>query len=283
MKKKNLSIVAAAMLFLFALLLTLYPLLNNYLNDRHQSEVRTAYTAQVEQTDKKAVLAARRAAMTYNTLLQPVRYTEEALQVAMPDYDRLLNLNGDGTMGYAEIPKIGVCLPIYHGTDAATLDKGLGHLLGSSLPVGGKNAHTVLTGHSGVAGKRLLSDLEQLQIGDVFYLYVLDEMMTYRVSEIHTVLPHETALLESVDGDDLCTLVTCTPYGVNTHRLLVRGRRITCEEAAEIKETTQETVPSAWEQRYCRSLLLGAAIMAGIAVTAAVILILAKRRRNRNG
>ena len=175
-------------------------------------------------------------------------------------------------MGYVKIPKIQVNLPIYHGTDAEMLDRGVGHLLGSSLPVGGENTHTILSGHSGMASQKMFTDLEQLVPGDVFYLNVLGETLAYQVTEINTVLPYETDLLGIVPGEDLCTLVTCTPYGINTHRLLVRGSRISYAEAAAPKEETASTEPAAstWEAKYVQGILWGiaAALGAGIIILA---------------
>ena len=165
-------------------------------------------------------------------------------------------------MGYVEIPKIQVNLPIYHGTDAEVLDRGVGHLLGSSLPVGGKNTHTILSGHSGMASQKMFTDLEQLSPGDIFYLNVLKETLAYQVTEINTVLPYETDLLGIVPGEDLCTLVTCTPYGINTHRLLVRGSRIPYEEALTLEEESvaAEAVESTWEQNYAKGIIIGIVI-----------------------
>ena len=189
-------------------------------------------------------------------------------------------------MGYVEIPKIQVNLPIYHGTDAEVLDRGVGHLLGSSLPVGGKNTHTILSGHSGMASQKMFTDLEQLVPGDVFYLNVLGETMAYQVTEINTVLPYQTDLLGIVPGEDLCTLVTCTPYGINTHRLLVRGSRIPYEEAAVMEEETASVEPAAstWEAKYLQGLLVGggAAGIAGLLMLAATR-IWKKHPRHRNG
>lgn len=167
-------------------------------------------------------------AIAYNLAITPGTanaYSEESLLSAAENYDSQLNIAGNGIMGYVEIPKIQVNLPIYHGTDAEVLDRGVGHLLGSSLPVGGENTHTILSGHSGMASQKMFTDLEQLTQGDVFYLNVLNETLAYQVTEINAVLPYETDLLGIVPGEDLCTLVTCTPYGINTHRLLVRGSR----------------------------------------------------------
>ena len=178
-------------------------------------------------------------------------------------------------MGYVEIPKIQVNLPIYHGTDAEVLDRGVGHLLGSSLPVGGENTHTILSGHSGMASQKMFTDLDQLAPGDVFYLNVLNETLAYQVTEINTVLPYETELLGIVPGEDLCTLVTCTPYGINTHRLLVCGSRIPYEEAAVMEEETASVEPatSTWEAKYLQGLLIGC----GAAGTAGLLMLVATR------
>jgi sortase A len=147
-----------------------------------------------------------------------------------PEYEGLLNLGGDGMMGYVDIPSIGVSLPIYHYTTDEVLAKGVGHLYGTSLPVGGENTHSVITGHRGLPSSKLFTDLDKVKVGDTFSLYVLGEELDYQVDEIDIVLPDEISSLSIVPGEDLVTLVTCTPYGVNTHRLLVRGHRITKAE-----------------------------------------------------
>ena len=182
-------------------------------------------------------------------------------------------------MGYVEIPKISVNLPIYHGTGNDSLDRGVGHLLGSSLPVGGEDTHCILTGHSGLASQKMFTDLEQLEVTDVFYLNVLGEILAYQVEEINTVLPHDTSLLGITSGEDYCTLVTCTPYGVNTHRLLVRGTRIPYEEAEVlVEEVMQEEPPkSSWEQKYLQGLLIGVFTALGLAV--AIVSIIKIRRK----
>jgi len=172
-----------------------------------------------------------------------------------------------------EIPTIQVTLPIYHGTDDATLEKGVGHLLGSSLPVGGESTHTVLTAHSGMASQRMFSDLDLLKTGDVFYLDVLGERMAYQVDQIKTVLPYDTTYLGIVNGEDHATLVTCTPFGVNTHRLLVRGVRIPYEEAEEIvEETTPEELPeSTWEQEYMNGIYIAIGIVVLVGLIALTV------------
>ena len=252
------------MAFLLALGLTLYPVISNYVNQKYASQIQTAYQEVMEQADDSELLKAKELANEYNRALVPGAtdaYSQEGLLAASADYDSQLNLAGNGIMGYVEIPKISVNLPIYHGTENDSLERGIGHLLGSSLPVGGESTHSILSGHSGMASQKMFTDLEQLIIGDVFYLHVLDETLAYQVVEINTVLPYDTSLLGIVPVEDLCTLITCTPYGVNTHRLLVRGSRIPYEEAELLVEETAEEEPtkSTWEQKYIEGLLWGAA------------------------
>ena len=239
--KKKMFTICTVLLFLVALCLTLYPLISNYVNQKYASQIHTAYQEVMEQVDDAALLRAKELAFAYNRSIVPGAstedaYSQEGLKAASQNYDSQLNVAGNGIMGYVEIPKISVNLPIYHGTENDSLERGIGHLLGSSLPVGGKSTHSILSGHSGMASQKMFTDLEQLTAGDVFYLHVLDETLAYQVVEINTVLPYDTSLLGIVPGEDLCTLVTCTPYGVNTHRLLVRGSRIPYEEAGLLAE-----------------------------------------------
>lgn len=263
--KKKIITICAAVLFLTALGLTLYPLITNYVNQTYASEIQTAYQELIQQTDDSVLQEAKQRAVSYNLAITPGTadaYSEESLSSAAENYDNQLDIAGNGIMGYVEIPKIQVNLPIYHGTDAEVLDRGVGHLLGSSLPVGGENTHTILSGHSGMASQKMFTDLEQLTQGDVFYLNVLNETLAYQVTEINTVLPYETDLLGIVPGEDLCTLVTCTPYGINTHRLLVRGSRIPYEEALTLEEQSVavEMVESTWEQNYAKGIIIGVVI-----------------------
>ena len=287
--KKRIITICAVVLFLTALGLTLYPLISNYVNQKYASEIQTAYQELIQQTDDSVLQEAKRRAITYNLAITPGTadaYSEESLSSAAKDYNDQLDIAGNGIMGYVEIPKIQVNLPIYHGTDAEVLDRGVGHLLGSSLPVGGENTHTILSGHSGMASQKMFTNLEQLAPGDIFYLNVLNETLAYQVTEINTVLPYETDLLGIVPGEDLCTLVTCTPYGVNTHRLLVRGSRIPYEEAAVLEEETISAEPAAstWEAKYLQGLLIGcsAAGIAGLLMLAATR-VWKKHPRHRKG
>lgn len=287
MKKKVITI-CAAVLFLTALGLTLYPLVSNYVNQKYASEIQTAYQELIQQTDDSVLQEAKKKAIAYNLAITPGTadaYSEEALLSASENYENQLDITGNGIMGYVEIPKIQVNLPIYHGTDAEVLDRGVGHLLGSSLPVGGENTHTILSGHSGMASQKMFTDLEQLVPGDVFYLNVLNETLAYQVTEINTVLPYETDLLGIVPVEDLCTLVTCTPYGINTHRLLVRGSRIPYEEAAVLEEETAsaEQATSTWETKYLQGLLLGCAAAGGVSMIIFLGMRVKKRTQHRNG
>ena len=261
------------MAFLLALGLTLYPVISNYVNQKYASQIHTAYKEVMEQVDDAALREAKEQADIYNHSLIPGAstedaYSQEGLLAASADYDSQLNLAGNGIMGYVEIPKISVNLPIYHGTENDSLERGIGHLLGSSLPIGGESTHTILSGHSGMASQKMFTDLEQLTVEDVFYLHVLDETLAYQVVEINTVLPYDTSLLGIAPGEDLCTLVTCTPYGVNTHRLLVCGSRIPYEEAEQLMEETasEEAAASTWEEKYLQGVILG--------IAAALVLIL---------
>lgn len=270
MKRRYLTVVISAVLFLLALGLTLYPAISNYVNQKYASTIQTAYQEILNQTDDSEIQKAKELAHIYNQTLVPGTagegFTQEAIQSASENYVNQLDMSGSGIMGYVEIPRISVNLPIYHGSDAETLERGTGHLLGSSLPAGGESTHTVITGHSGMASQKMFTDLEQLEPGDVFYLRVLDEVLAYQVEAVNKVLPHDTSLLGITPGEDLCTLVTCYPTGVNTHRLLVRGTRIPYEEAEVVRAETeiQEKAESRWESQYLLGLGIGVlAVLAG--------------------
>ena len=263
------KILSLAVLFVVSLGVILYPLIANYLSEKNRSLIETQYTEAIEQMDTSALDEARAEAEEYNKTLVTIPdkpYTKDALIKAAESYDTLLNVRGDGIMGYVEIPAIGVNLPIYHGTEESTLDRGVGHLLGSSLPVGGTGNHCVLTGHSGLAGQKMFSDLNLLKAGDIFFLRVLGQKLAYKVCEINTVLPEDTGKLTIDAGRDLCTLVTCTPYGVNSHRLLIRGERTEYEEAVSVIEDAEFTPveESTWGDEYRHGLIYGGVAVAGI-------------------
>lgn len=265
MKRKTTILTASILVFLTALGITLYPIISNYVNQKYASKIYTEYEEMIQNVDDTSLKDARRLAEQYNNALAPVSaYEQESLSEASQNYDTLLNMGGNGIMGYVEIPSIQVNLPIYHGTDSETLERGIGHLLGSSLPIGGASTHSVLSGHSGLAEQKMFTDLLQVKEGDVFYLHVLGETLAYQVVSLNTVLPYDTSLLGITPDADLCTLITCTPLAVNTHRLLVTGERIPYESAQEIQaEMQQETteVESAWEQEYLHGLYIALAIV----------------------
>ena len=279
-RRKIITISLAVLFFLLALGLTIYPVFSSRYNEAHQSQIHTEYQEAVNALPDTAIPEARAAAQSYNkelwsSIVQYGSYSKDSVTSAMEEYAGLLDLTGTGTMGYVHIPKLAVSLPIYHGTEEETLDRGVGHLIGSSLPIGGGSTHAILTGHSGLASQKMFSDLDKLEIGDTFYLEVLNEFLAYEVDQINTVLPHDTTYLGLEEGKDLCTLVTCTPFGVNTHRLLIRGHRIAYtpedEESPSIEPAeTSEPVDSTWEQEYEK----GVYFAIGVVVVICLILFL---------
>lgn len=289
MTKRTAILCSASLVFFLALGITLYPLFANQYSTRHRSKIHTQYLQEVDKSDDTAITEARENAIRYNAalasgVLEADAFSGDALQEAAVDYADQLNLTGNGIMGYVQIPKLGITLPIYHGTADSTLELGIGHLLGSSLPVGGESTHTILTGHSGMASQKMFSDLPELEVGDVFYLEILNETLAYQVDQIKTVLPQNTAYLSIVTGEDLCTLVTCTPFGINTHRLLVRGTRIPYseEEKTEAEAAYQEQPVSTWERHYLYGIFLGLGLTAiAVAATAAVLAI--RKHREKKG
>lgn len=244
-----------------ALGLMLYPLVGEFLSERYHSDVETTYTAAIEDTDDVDLTAQRQAAEQYNAMLSGTAAITEG-GASTPPLPYAEQLAVGGVMCYIDIPKIGVYLPVQHGTDAETLEKSVGHVVGTSLPVGGSSTHAVLSAHSGMASSKLFSDIDQLTAGDMFYIHVLGEVLAYKVDAIHTVLPTDTRLLQIEEGKDYVTLVTCTPFGVNTHRLLVRGHRVpyTSEQDAVAAET-QKTA-SSWTHHYLTGLAVGLGTMA---------------------
>ena len=267
-KRKIILILFAIISLLLALGIALYPMLSSIYNEQHQSKIHTQFLQQVENTDDSKLQEALQNAKAYNATLSggisDNAFSKDALSGASAEYAGLLNVTGRGIMGYVSVPKINVTLPIYHGTDSGTLERGIGHLLGTSLPVGGDSTHSVLTAHSGMASQRMFSDLPQLKEGDVFYLEVLGDTLAYQVDQIRTVLPHDTTYLGIEADADLCTLVTCTPFGVNTHRLLVRGHRIPYEEAEVIIQQQAQTevkTGSTWQDQYVKGIAIGIGIV----------------------
>lgn len=214
-------ILLPAALLLAGLAVLLYPTVSSYINQLHSSQAIQSFTDQVENTADAALERELALAKAYNARLTDSRMDSGEVSA---DYYDILNF-GNGMMGYIEIPRIAVRLPICHGTDAVTLQSGVGHMPQSAFPIGGAGNHAVLTGHTGLPGAQLLTDLHKLAVGDVFHITIGNRTITYTVDQIKTVLPENTEDLKPTAGQDYCTLVTCTPYGINTHRLLVRGVR----------------------------------------------------------
>jgi sortase A len=240
MKNDLYTKILTVVLFI-GLSLLLYPPVSNYWNSLHQSGVISNYVENVAQMSNDEYDKVLSAAKAYNEKLSKEGNMFQLSDEEEKEYESMLSISQDGTMGYIEIPSINCTLPIYHGTSASVLESGVGHIAGSSLPVGGKTTHCVLSSHRGLPSARLFTDIDQLVEGDIFILRTLDETLTYEVDQILIVTPDDTSALQLVKGEDLCTLVTCTPYGVNTHRLLVRGHRI-ANAAAELRVTADATL-----------------------------------------
>ena len=270
MKKRIIATILIILLFLAGLGIVLYPYVSEYVNAKHASRVVVNYDDAVKEITPEDFSQYFEVAEEYNERLRqnPNPFSEDS---RTEGYETALNVDGSGMMGYLEIPKISVKLPFYHGTSGAVLNEAVGHLEGSSLPVGGEDTHVVLSAHRGLPSAKLFTDLPELGEGDIFILTVLDRKMTYQVDQILTVLPTELESLEVEDGQDYVTLMTCTPYGINTHRLLVRGHRIENLPEEEVKSipvvhverelTTQEKI-----QKYIPFAVMGVAVLFLIAL-----------------
>lgn len=243
MKKKS-SFVTAILIaaFFIGALLLLYPTISDFWNSFHQSRAIASYAEQVADLDENAYDRLWEDARTYNKTLGDRMNRFVMSEEQKKAYAALLNIADNGVMGYIEIPKVRCNLPIYHGADEAVLQVAIGHVPGSSLPVGGESTHCVLSGHRGLPSAKLFTNLDELETGDVFMLRVLDETLTYEVDQIRTVLPNELGDLAIVESEDYCTLVTCTPYGINSHRLLVRGHRVENHAGASTIRVTADAM-----------------------------------------
>lgn len=242
MKKKNWSNIILIVVFFVGLSVLLYPTVSDYWNSLHQSRAIAAYSDAVEEMDTSDYERMWAEADAYNEKLYESGHGLGLKKKEKKEYNNLLNVSGTGIMSYIEIPKIKCSLPIYHGTDEGVLQIAIGHIEGSSLPVGGVNTHCVLSGHRGLPSAKLFSNLDKLEEGDIFMIRTLDQTLTYEVDQIRIVLPDEVDDLKIEEGKDLCTLVTCTPYGINTHRLLVRGHRVANREEAEAVRVTADAM-----------------------------------------
>lgn len=242
MKKKDFSTIALIIVFFVSVSVLLYPTVSDYWNSLHQSQAIATYADSVENMDEQDYEKLWDAAVSYNQKLFQSGHGLGLKDEEKEEYNKLLDVSGTGIMSYIEIPKIKCSLPVYHGTDEGVLQIAVGHIEGSSLPVGGLNTHCVLSGHRGLPSAKLFSNLDKLEEGDIFMIRTLDQTLTYEVDQIRIVLPDEVEDLKIEEGKDLCTLVTCTPYGINTHRLLVRGHRVANQEEAEAVRVTADAM-----------------------------------------
>lgn len=274
MKKKNNNWTTAVLvlLLLAGVSLLLYPSLSDYWNSMHQTRAIASYAETVSQLDTAQYDEMWKAAQDYNRSLAQRETAFALTDEQKAAYESLLDVSGLGVMGYIEIPEIDCSLPIYHGTEESVLQVAVGHLEWSNLPVGGEGTHCVLSGHRGLPSAKLFTNLDKLAVGDTFLLRVLDEVLTYEVDQILIVEPEQVDALGIVPGEDYCTLVTCTPYGINTHRLLVRGHRVeNTPEAARMHVTADAT--------QFDPLLVAPVLAIPVLLLLLMILLVPKRRR----
>lgn len=273
-KKYDFTNIILVVILLVGLSLLLYPSVSNYWNSFHQSQAITNYAENVASLDDGQYDEMLSAAKAYNESLHNKNGNLYILnEDEQAQYEKMLSVSDRNIMGYIEIPSINCTLPIYHGTEESALQVAVGHLEWSSLPVGGGSTHCVLSGHRGLPSARLFTDLDQLSEGDVFMLNVLNEVLTYEVDQILIVEPEDTSALQIVEGEDYCTLVTCTPYGINTHRLLVRGHRIDNIDDGTIKVTADAVT--------IEPLIVAAIVAVPILLILLIILIVNDRRKKK--
>lgn len=282
-KRKNTIIIIC---FIIVILLgagaAAYPLIASINNEHTQSLVQTEYEEKLQQLDTSEIDAALAAAREYNKTISTVQIEDvDKIKADLPPYEDLLNLANNGIMGYIEIPTINIDLPIYHGTTGAAMEKGAGHMEGTSLPVGGIGTHAVISAHSGMASAKLFTDLDKLKLGDMFFITVCNQKLAYEVDNIAVVEPTDIDLIRIDTQQDYVTLLTCTPYGVNTHRLLVRGHRVEMAEEA-IAEVEEKAKPegSTWIEKYEQGILIGIAIFLGLLLIALLVYFI-KRRKDK--
>ena len=272
--KNRITTLLLALVFLAGLSLLLYPTVSDYWNSFHASRAVAAYAQEVADLNGEEYDRLLAAARDYNARVAQRSNTFALTEEEAAEYQSLLNMDGTGIMGYIEIPNIKLSLPIYHGTEESVLQIAVGHLDWSALPVGGEGTHCVLSGHRGLPSAKLFTNLDQLREGDTFTLRVLDEVLCYEVDQIRVVEPQDTDALLPEPGQDLCTLVTCTPYGVNTHRLLVRGHRIENPDSADAIRVTSDAMQ-------IEPILVAPAVGVPLALLAVAALLLSDRRRKR--
>lgn len=273
-------ILLCLVVFLGGIAAVLYPLVSNNYSEKHQSKIFVEYSEQIEQVEDEEITAAREAAIEYNRRLSEGEIKK--MSDTLPEYTKLLKVKEGAAMCYLEIPKLDLTLAVYHGDTDEGLKTATAHFFGTSLPVGGESTHAVISGHTGMASHRIFTDLPQMEEGDIFFLYVLGERLAYQVDQIKEVKPNNATDISIIHGEDHVTLLTCTPYGINSYRLLVRGIRIDYQEAEEIVETLpEEPAPSVWKRQYIKGILTGLFILLGIVLVLCIISLVQRRRRNR--
>ena len=274
--KKHLSTILLLLVFIVGLSLLLYPSFADWWNSFHQTQAIATYSEQVADMDDEKYEEIWNAAWDYNQSLLKRTNNYLLSDAQKAEYDSLLDVGGTGVMGYIEIPSIKVALPIYHGTDEAVLQVAVGHLEWTSLPVGGESTHCVVSGHRGLPSAKLFTDLDQMQVGDTFIFRILDEVLTYEVDQIRIVEPSDTSELSIIKGKDLCTLITCTPYGINSHRMLVRGHRVDNAEEARVVRVTADATQ-------IEPIIVAPIVAAPMLLVLLVILMIPKPKKRRNG
>ena len=283
-RKNTIIIICFVLVILLGAGAAAYPLIASINNEHTQSLVQTEYEEKLQQLDTSEIDAALAAAREYNKTISTVQIEDiDKIKESLPPYEDLLNLANNGIMGYIEIPAINIDLPIYHGTTGAAMEKGAGHMEGTSLPVGGVGTHAVISAHSGMASAKLFTDLDKLKLGDVFFITVCNEKLAYEVDNIAVVEPTDIDLIRIDTQQDYVTLLTCTPYGVNTHRLLVRGHRVEMDEEA-IAEVEEKAEPegSTWMERYEQGILIGIAIFLGVLLIALLVYFIKRRKQRKD-
>lgn len=286
MKRKNgkLSTLLLFLIFIGSILAIFYPFLSNWMFEHRQEDQFEVYEREAKIADHAAEF---QEAQAYNQELASGKvelqdpFAETYSDADEARYDSLLQLNHTDIMAYLEIPVISVKIPVYHGTETETLEKGVGHLKATSLPVGGESTHTVLTGHTGLSNARIFTDLSRMEEGDFFFLTVYDRKLAYQVDQIKVVEPTDTSDLTIRAGEDLCTLVTCTPYGINSHRLLVRGMRTEYVENMEQEIIPLDSGETQWMVEYRRSIVIAMITLAGILLLYGILDRVFRRKKER--
>ncbi len=277
--KKRLSTIILIAVFLVGLGLMMYPTVSNIVNNAHQSVAIDTYDKQIASMSKDDFHNILEDARLYNRTITTNEFPRDERDLeGNAEYHNVMNPSDNGMMGYLKIDAIKLKMPIYHTTKESVLQKGVGHMPTTSLPVGGINTHAVLTGHRGLPSAKLFTDLDKLVVGDVFYIYVLDDILAYKIDQIKTVLPTETKDLQIIKGQDHVTLVTCTPYGINTHRLLVRGTRVPYDSTINV--TRQPAQPVRLVSPTAMALIIAGGIMLLFFIILLLLKLKEKRREN---